>query len=159
MRFPLQQDGDIVAGDLEAGGFLERDRVRLVRRLLQHRRESKELAVRRFIDDHFLVVFVHGGDPHFPRDHDVRLPARVSDLVDAFARRECLELNLAGQHRGFVVVQQRKEWNASQHFRLARHRRLLGLPVDPLWARRMARRHTNATSLSVGAYFFARFCL
>ena len=70
----LQQHRDVVAVDLNADGFLLCDRGGLMRRLLQHRRETEELALRRLIHDDFLVIFVHRCDPDRARDHHVRLP-------------------------------------------------------------------------------------
>src|SRR5438874_4687185 len=114
-RLPLKQNSDVIPGHFQADGLIECDGARLMRRLLEHRSETEKLAFPRFIDDHFLMVFVHSGDPYLPCDHDVCLPAWVSSLVDAFARGESLELDLAGQHSSLVVVQQRKERNIFQH--------------------------------------------
>ncbi len=108
VRFPLQQNGDIVPRYFQTFGSLERDGGGLVRGLLQHGSEPKELALRRFIQDHLLMVLVHSRDPDFTGDHHVRLPARVSLFVNALARSECFELNLCRQHRGFIVVEQGK---------------------------------------------------
>ena len=75
VRLALQQHRDVVAVDLDAGGFFERERVGLVRRLLEHRREAEKLAVRRLIDDDFLMVLVDGGDPDLAGNHHVGLAA------------------------------------------------------------------------------------
>src|SRR6266849_11085181 len=107
------------------GEELERNGVGLVRRLLQHRSEAEERACCRLIDDHFLMVLVHGGDSDLSRNHHVGLAAWIADLVNAFAGGEYLQLDLAGQHRSLFVVQQSKERNSLEQFWFARHGRLL----------------------------------
>ena len=89
MRFALQQNGDIVAVHFEAHTSLaDGDGVGLMRRLLEHGSEAKELAFRRLIDDDFLMVLIHGGDPDCAGDHNISSSARVADLPDALARSE-----------------------------------------------------------------------
>jgi hypothetical protein len=80
-----------------------------MRRLFEHRGKPEDLAHGRFIDDHFLAIFVHRGDADLARDHHVGLPAGRSHLVNPFPRRKCLELDLAGEDRGFIVIQQGEE--------------------------------------------------
>ena len=60
----LEQRGNVIARDLEAGGVFDGGCAGLMRGLFEHGCETEELAMRRFIHDHFLLVFVHGGDPH-----------------------------------------------------------------------------------------------
>ena len=43
---------------------------------------------RRLVDHHFLVILVHGRDPHRAGHHDVGVLAGVADLVDPLPRRE-----------------------------------------------------------------------
>jgi hypothetical protein len=85
--------------------FLESDRARLMSGFFQHGRETKELSVRGFIDHHFLVVLVDGRHPHHARDHDVGAATRFAHLVNSLTGGKLLDLNLAGQYRGFFVVE------------------------------------------------------
>jgi hypothetical protein len=78
--------------------------------------------VRGFIDHHFLVVLVDGRHPHHARDHDVGAATRFAHLENSLTGGKLLDLNLAGQNRGFFVVEHSKEWNVSQNFWIARHR-------------------------------------
>src|SRR5579872_1046235 len=94
-----------------------------MRSLLQHRRKSKELSVRRFVDHDFLLILVDGRDPHPARHHHIRLPAGVADLVNALPRRERFQPHLPRQHRRLFFIQQRKQWNVLQYLRIACHRR------------------------------------
>ena len=71
-----------------------------------------------FIDDHFLLVFVDGGDADSAGDHDVG-HARIAGLVDALARGEGFDFDLTGENGGLVVIEQGKERNAFQNFGLA----------------------------------------
>ena len=88
VRLALQQNGDIVAVHFQAHSLFQRDGLGLMRRLVEHGGEAEKLALRRLVDDDFLVVLVHGGDPHRAGDHDVSLSARIADLPDALARSE-----------------------------------------------------------------------
>ena len=74
MRLAFQQHDDVVAVHFDADSFFERHGVGLVRRLVQHGGEAEKLARRRFVHHHFLMVLIHGGDPHPPGDHDVSPP-------------------------------------------------------------------------------------
>ena len=85
-----------------------------MRRAVEHGGEAEELAGRRLVDDHFLLIFVHGGDAHPAGDHDVGVPARVAGLIDALANREALFFDLRGQNREFIVIQKGKERNLPQ---------------------------------------------
>src|SRR5713226_5126177 len=122
MRLALQQRRDISAADFHALCILNGRRAGLMRRLLQHRREAKKLAVRRLIHHHFLLIFVDRGDSHFSRDHHVSLPARITHLVNALPRSEILQLHLRRQHRRLVFVEQSKQRDVFQHFGIASHR-------------------------------------
>ena len=84
-------------------------RVGLVRRLLEHRRKAEELADSRLRDHDVLVVVVDRRDLHGPGHDDVGVASRVVHPVDALAGPELLELDLFGQHRQLVVVQQREQ--------------------------------------------------
>src|SRR6266699_6561089 len=119
-RLPLEQMGDVITRYLQAGGFLDRNGAGLVRRLRQHRSEAEERACYRLVDDHFLMVLVHRGDSDLPRDHHIGLAAWIADFVDAFARGEYPQIDLAGQHRSLIVVQQGKERNSLEQFWFAR---------------------------------------
>ena len=90
-------------------------------RLLEHGSKSKKFPGRGLINYDFLMILIHGCDPHRPGDHDVSLSAWVANLPDALARREILELNLSGQYRSFLFVQQSKEWDLFQDFWIACH--------------------------------------
>ncbi len=105
----MQQHGDIVAADLEAGGLLDGERGGLVRSLLQHGGESEELALAGLIHQHLLVIFVDGCHPHLPRHHHVGVFAGLSHLVDALAGSELLQLDLRGQYSQLIVVQQSEQ--------------------------------------------------
>ena len=74
-RLALQQHGNVVPIHLDTHRFFNGRRLRLMRRLLQHRRESKKFPVRRLVDHHFLMILVHGRHPHPSRHDDIRLPA------------------------------------------------------------------------------------
>ena len=112
MRFALQQSGNIVAVHFQANSLFSRNGVGLMRSLLEHGGEAEKLALRRLVDHDFLMVLVDGRDPHRAGDQDVRSSARIADLPDALARREGLDFDLCGQHRGLVVVEQGKQGNA-----------------------------------------------
>ena len=60
-RFALQQNSDVVAADLDAGGLLHGDGVCLVGRLVQHGGKAEKLAVAGLVDHHLLVVLVDRG--------------------------------------------------------------------------------------------------
>ncbi len=106
VRLSLEQNRDVVAVDFEANGLFQSDGVGLMGRLIQHRRESEKFAVRRFIDHHFLLILVDGGDPHLAGNHHVGLAAGVAHLVDALARRKCLQFDLSRQDGSLIVVEQ-----------------------------------------------------
>ncbi len=93
----------------------------LMRRLFKHGSETEELATSRLVDHHFLLIFVHSEHAHFARDDHVSLRTGVAHFVNALARRECLEFDLACQHGRLFIVQQGKEGNFSKYFRIARH--------------------------------------
>ena len=78
---------------------------------VEHGCESKELALRRLIDDDFLIVLVDGCDAHFAGNKDVTATAFISDFVNSLTRGKLFHLHLAGQHRGFIIVQQGKKGN------------------------------------------------
>src|ERR1039458_1042332 len=63
---------------------------------------------------HLLLVFIHGGHAHRARYHAVAAPAGIAGLIDPRARRKRLQLDLLRQHGGFVIVQEREQWNLSQ---------------------------------------------
>src|SRR5689334_15749612 len=87
-RLALQKNGDVIARDLQAGGLFESDGVGLMRRLLQHRGETKEFAVSWLVDDHLLVILIDGRDPHASGNHDVSLSGGVAYFVNPLAWSE-----------------------------------------------------------------------
>src|SRR6266568_8476725 len=95
--------------------------VGLMRRLFQHGGEPEEITLRRLVDNHFLLIFIYGADSDSSRDKYIGLRCEISDLIDTFAGSEDLDLDLAGQHRQFIVIQQSKKRDIFQHFRFARH--------------------------------------
>jgi hypothetical protein len=107
----LQKYGDVVSIDLDTHGFLERDGASLVRRLLQHRSESKELSDGRFVDYDFLLILVDRSDANGARNEYVSSSAGIAHFVYALPGREFLHLDLAGQHGGLVIIQESKQWD------------------------------------------------
>jgi len=101
----MKKNGDIVARNLKACGFLQSNGFGLMGSPFQHRSETKEFAVTGLVHDHFLVIFVHGADAHPARNHDVSLSGSVADFVDALSRRKALQLDLAGQNGSLFVVE------------------------------------------------------
>ncbi len=122
MGLALQQDRDIVAVDFDAFAILQRDGLGLMRGLIEHRGETEKLSLGRLVHDDLLLIFIDGRDPHGAGHQDVRLPARVADLPDTLARRKGLDLDLSSQDSRFVVVEQGKQGDTSQHLWAARHR-------------------------------------
>src|SRR6267154_4877849 len=107
-RLALQQDGNVVAINFDADGFLLRGRGGLMRRLLEHRCEAEEFSLGGLVHDDFLMVLVNGGQPDRAGDHDVGLPAGTADFVNTLSRSKSLEFDLAGQDAGLFVVEQSK---------------------------------------------------
>ena len=64
MGLALDQHQNVVAVHLHAYGVLDGRGFGLMLGLLQHGRETEELAGPGLIDDHFLIVVVHGGHAH-----------------------------------------------------------------------------------------------
>ncbi len=84
--------------------------------LVEHGGEAKKLALRRLVDHDFLMVLIHGGDPHGAGDQNVSSSARIADLPDALARSKGLDFDLPGQNRSLFVVQQGKQGNTLSIF-------------------------------------------
>ncbi len=61
-RLALQQHGNIFLVHFQAHRLVDRHRLRLMRSLLQHRRKSEELSMRRLVDHDFLMVLVDRRD-------------------------------------------------------------------------------------------------
>jgi hypothetical protein len=76
-----------------------------VRLLIEKRRESEEVAARRFVEENVLLVLVDGRDSHGAGQQHVRPPGRVTDLVDALSRSKRPEFNLRRQDRELVIVE------------------------------------------------------
>ena len=90
----LQQHRNVVAVHFDAGGFLHRRGVRLVRRLLQHGRETEKFTVAGLVHHHFLMIFVHGGHAHLAGKHHIGVAVGVAYLVDALQRHKFFHLHL-----------------------------------------------------------------
>ena len=105
-RFPLQQDGDVFSIDLQAYGRLYCHRIRLVRRLVDHGRESEQAAVVWIVDQDLLLVFIHRCHAHAPGHQDVGAARGFPYLEDALTRGKLSYLNLAGQYSQLLLVQQ-----------------------------------------------------
>src|SRR5215470_9048153 len=114
-----------MAVNFDAHGFIDGNGFGLMRRLLEHRREPEELAMRRFVDDNFLMLLVGGRYSYAAGHHNVRLATRVSDFVDALPLRETLHFNLAGEYGRLFFIEQREQWNMFQGFRIAGHKKNL----------------------------------
>ena len=68
------------------------------------------------------MILIDGRDADRAGNHHVGLAARFAHLVNALARGEGFEFDLAGQDRGFVCVEQREQGNVLQDLRVASHR-------------------------------------
>ena len=121
-RLLLQQNRNIIAADLETDRLFHRKRGGLVRRIFKHRGKAEEIAMTWLIHQHLLMVLVHRRHPYRTRHHHVSMFARFADLVDALTRSKSFDLDLRRQNGHLIVVEQSKEWNLSQVFRLASHR-------------------------------------
>ena len=104
-------------------------RAGVMRGLLEHGGEAEEFAGHGFGDQHFLLIFVDGGDADLARDQDVGAAAGVAAFVDALARGEMLDVHLGGEHRQLVVVEQSEQGNIFQELGVARHRSPLPNPT------------------------------
>src|SRR5262249_6779799 len=125
MRFPLQENGNILSRYFQTNRLFQRQRGCLVGRLCEHRGETEELALVALLLNYFLLILVEGRNPHFARDHHVCVTAGSSGLVNTFPWTEGLDLNLTRQDRSLVIIQQRKQWNTFEYLRLASHGALL----------------------------------
>ena len=96
-----------------------------MRLLLQHRSKAEDLAVAGLVDHHFLLVFIHRRDPHPALGHDVGAAARFAHFVDPLTGCELLDFNLFGKDGEFLVIQQGKQRDVFQFFRVAGHAHLL----------------------------------
>lgn len=114
MRLLLHQREDVVAIDLDAQAFLECHGRRLVPLLIEQRRESEEVAARRFVEEHVPLVLVDGRYSTRTVPEHVRPPGGVTDLVDALSRSKRPEFNLRRQDRELVIVEQREERHLSE---------------------------------------------
>jgi hypothetical protein len=76
-----------------------------MRGLLEHRCESEELSLCGLIDNHFLMFVVNGCDSDRAGHHDISAAASVTHFVNALAWGKRLDFDLAGQDRGFLVVE------------------------------------------------------
>ena len=92
-----------------------------MRRLVEHGSKSEELTVPRFVNDDFLMILVDGRDADPARYHDVGSTPCVARLVDPLAGRKRLQLDLTGEHGGFLFVEESEEGNVLQLLRSAAH--------------------------------------
>jgi hypothetical protein len=129
MRFPLQQDGDIVSIHFQADTIFHRDGVGLMGGLVKHRGEAKKITLFGLVHDDFLLVVVKGCDPDRSGNQNIRLSTRVADLPYALAGSESLDFDLSRQNRGLFIVKQSEQGNTSQNLGAARHRSTL----QPKW--------------------------
>src|SRR5262245_52995733 len=111
MRLFLEQDHDVMTVHFETLCMFERHGVGLVRSLLKNGSEAEKFAMRGLIHDDFLMVFIDSGHANSSGNHYVSMTFGIADLVDAFTRRECFELDLTGKDGGFVVIEQSEERN------------------------------------------------
>ena len=113
-RLTLKQHCNVVAVHLEATSSL-RAAIALVWCGVCSSIEAKpKNSPSRLVDDDFLVVLVDGGDPDPAGNHDVRLAARITHLVNALPGREIFEFHLARQYGHLFFAEERKEWNVFQ---------------------------------------------
>ena len=95
--FGLEEDGDVVAIDLDAGRGFEGDGGGLVGDAFEHGGEAEEVAVAGLGEDELLTVFVDEGDFDCAGEHDVGGAAGVAGLVDALVGGEVAEFDLLGE--------------------------------------------------------------
>jgi hypothetical protein len=101
----LQQNQNVVAVHFDALGGLKRNRLGLVRALLQHGGKAKKFPGGGLVHDHFLMVLIHRGNAHAARHHHVAPFSRITPLINSLARRKGPEFDLSGQNRGLVRVE------------------------------------------------------
>ena len=130
-RLALHQGREVVAVDLDGAGRLDGDGRGQMRRGRQHRGQAEDLAGAGGVDHDFLVVLVDDDHLHLTLDDDEGLPPGVADLVDPLARRELAQLDLLGQDRPLVGVQQGEDRDLFEHRGVAGHRRTSRLPSCP----------------------------
>src|SRR3982074_1080233 len=98
MGLALQENGDVVTGDLETGCFLEGNRIGLMRSLFEHGGETKKLAVTRLVDKDLLMIFIDGRNANPARDHHIGRTTRITDFVDALARSKSSHFDLTREN-------------------------------------------------------------
>jgi hypothetical protein len=118
----LDENGDIVAVHLDAARFLDSNRVGLVRSLLQHGRKTEKLALGWLVDDHFLLIVVHGGNANLAGNHNVGVAAGVAHFINALARGEGFDLHLAAEDGEFVFIEEREQRDGAERFGTGTHR-------------------------------------
>jgi hypothetical protein len=92
-----------------------------VRRVREHRGQPEELARARHVDDDLLVVVVDQHDVHLPAQEHVGTLARLPRPVDPLAGGEAAQLDVVGEHRPLVGVEQREQRDVLQQRGIARH--------------------------------------
>src|SRR5947207_14394530 len=96
-----------------------------MRRFIKQGSEPEKVACSRLVYDQLLLIFVDDRDSDGTRDQDIAAPARIGHLIDTLAGLVIPQFHLSGEHRGFFIVQERKEWDLSQYVYIAGH---LGCP-------------------------------
>jgi hypothetical protein len=112
--FLFEQDGDVVAVDLEAGGGFGGCRGGLVRDTLEHGGEAEDVAVDGLGEEDFLAVFVDEGDFDAAGEQDEGGAVGVAGFVDALLGGEVAEFDLLGEDGEFVVVEEREEGDVAE---------------------------------------------
>src|ERR1700721_4422109 len=103
-RLKPQQDGHGVTTDLDTDRLFDRDCVGLVWGFLKHRSETKEFAMPRLVHQYLLMVLIHRRYVNLPGHHDISIPPRLAELIDALSRSKLFELNLRGQNSNLIIV-------------------------------------------------------
>jgi hypothetical protein len=77
--------------------------------------------VRRFVDQHFLLVVVDRGDTDRAGDDHVAVFGGIADLENPLQRRKFLDIHLHREHLSFIVVKQLKKRDVPQFIGIAWH--------------------------------------
>ena len=123
MGLVCEQDRDVVAIDLDAGGVFGGDGGGVVGSAFEHGGEAEEVAVAGLGEDDFLTVFVDEGDVDCAGEDDVG--------AARWARRPCRCAGLAANSRSstcwartaeLVVVEKREERDLAEFVGVAGHK-------------------------------------
>src|ERR1700678_2971391 len=94
-RLTLQQDGDVVTTDLDTDRLFDGDSVSLVWGFLKHRSKTKEFAMAWLVHQYLLMVLVHRRYVNLPGYHDISIPSRLAELIDALSWSKLLSSTCA----------------------------------------------------------------